>query len=156
LFEEIGFKNDEIEASSQPAQLNPYDHYLRLQALAAFRKTPAFNKLYEVYKRAKGQLKEKISYAFKEELLSEPAEKMLYSHFTATKKQLLHTFDQKDYPHSIELLASFQEPLARLFDEVKILCEDLPTRSNRLILLKEVFALFDPLADLSKIQEHTI
>lgn len=154
IFEEIGFKSDAIEASLQTATFNPYDQYLRLQALTQFRETEDFGKLYEVYKRAKGQLQERVSGSFKEALLKEPAEKALYSHLIATKKNVLYAFDHGDYMSGIKFLTSFQPPLAKLFEEVKILCDDLPVRGNRLALLQEVFDLFGKLLDFSKIQEH--
>lgn len=154
IFEEIGFKKDEIEASMQAASFNPYDQYLRLHALCGFRKTEEFSKLYQVYKRAKGQLQENISHSFKEDFLEEDAEKALYHHLASTKKSILFAFDRKDYETSIKLLASFQNPLAKLFDEVKILSEDAQMKSNRLTLLKEVFELFSQLLDFSKIQER--
>jgi glycyl-tRNA synthetase len=154
VFEEIGFKHDEIEASLHGDKVNPYDQYLRLVALSKFRETEEFMKLYEVYKRAKGQMQEEISHSFKETLLQEPAEKTLYSHLLSVRKNLLYSFEQGDYESSIKFLASFQHPLAKLFDEVKILCEDAQVRSNRLVLLKEVFELFGHLLDFSKIQEH--
>lgn len=154
VFEEIGFKNDEIEASLQTHIVNPYDQYLRLLALAKFRETEDFVKLYEVYKRAKGQMQEEIVYSFKDSLLTEPAEKDLYSHLISVRKNILYALEHGDYKSSIKFLASFQLPLARLFDEVKILCEDAHIRSNRLALLKEVFELFGCLLDFSKLQEH--
>jgi len=154
VFEEIGFKHDAIEASLHQVSLNPYDQYLRLQALAQFRDTEDFGKLYEVYKRAKGQLQEKVSHTFSTSLLQEEAEKALYAHLLSIKKNILYAFDHGDYTSGIKFLTSFQKPLALLFDEVKILCEDLAIRNNRLALLQEVFDLFGKLLDFSKIQEH--
>ena len=133
---------------------SPYDLYLRLLALAKFRETEDFAKLYEVYKRAKGQMSEEIVHSFKESLLTEPAEKDLYSHLISVRKNILYALEHGDYESSIKFLASFQKPLAKLFDEVKILCEDAHIRSNRLALLKEVFELFGKLLDFSKLQEH--
>ncbi|MCH9630939.1 MAG: hypothetical protein S4CHLAM37_09500 [Chlamydiia bacterium] len=153
IFEEIGFKKDEIEASLTKKTLNPYDLYLRLQALEKFRKTDEFNKLYEVYKRAKGQLSEKISADFSESLLEERAEKDLYAHLASIKKNLFYSFDQCDYENSIKILATLQKPLASLFDEVKILCDNVEVRANRLALLQGVFDLFSELLDFSKIQQ---
>jgi glycyl-tRNA synthetase len=154
VFEEIGFKSDVIESSLHKGSLNPYDQYLRLQAFSQFRDTEDFVKLYEVYKRAKGQLQEKIEHPFKEALLQEPAEKALYAHLKATHANIVYAFDHHDYSSAIKFLTSFQPLLARLFDEVKILAEEAQVRSNRLVLLKEVFELFDQLLDFSKIQEH--
>lgn len=153
IFEEIGFKKDEIEASLTKETLNPYDLYLRLGALEKFRQTDEFHKLYEVYKRAKGQLNEKVSSKFSEDLLEEKAEMDLYAHLASIKKSLSHSFEQCDYENSIKILATFQKPLANLFDEVKILADDVNVRANRLALLKGVFDLFSELLDFSKIQQ---
>lgn len=153
IFEEIGFKKDEIEASLTKKNLNPYDLYLRLQALEKFRKTQEFEKLYEVYKRAKGQISSESSSSFNEKLLEEQAEIALYAHLSSIKKSLFYSFESSDYESSIKILSTLQKPLADLFDQVKILCDNDLVRENRLALLKNVFLLFSELLDFSKIQQ---
>ena len=81
LFEEFGFKKDEINASLRSLCMNPYDQFCQVQALHIFRKTPAFPKLFEVYKRAKGQLSQPISTPFNPALALESAAQKLLDAF---------------------------------------------------------------------------
>lgn len=153
VFQDDGFTKDEIEASLSGGTNDIYDTYLRVEALHRFRKTrQEFAGLSEVYKRAKGQLLNQKINGFDVALLKENAEKNL-SH---TLQSMSHPFDNalqnRNYDKAYELIASLQAPLGSLFNEVKILDDDLILRNNRLALLKEVFGLFEKLIDFSKIQ----
>ncbi len=58
----------------------------------------------------------------------------------------------RDYDRSYQLIAELQAPLASLFEQVKIMDDDLALRANRLALLQQVFGRFSKLLDFSKIQ----
>jgi len=152
LFEEAGLFKDEIEASLSSLCINPYDQFCKIQALHAFRKTPEFEKLFEVYKRAKGQLSHPSTTTFNPAFALEPAEKELSSALNALHHPWTEALDQKNYTKAYNLIAKLQPPLAHLFDTVKILADDLQIRENRLALLRKVFHYFQSLVDFSKIQ----
>ncbi len=154
VFEEYGFKKDEIESCLTLTDLNPFDQYLRLKALSKFRKTDEFTALYEVFKRAKGQLQGVAKQNIQVSLLKEPAEKSLFEHIKSSEGTLLKALDSNNYEDAIKLLATFKAPLSKLYDEVKILDDDESTKNNRLALLQEVFSLFGQLLDFTKLQEH--
>lgn len=153
VFIDYGFGKDEIEASLSQGVNDIYDTFLRVQALHDFRKTRSeFGQLTEVYKRAKGQLDgQKINH-FDPSLLKEKAEQSLYENLKMMESPFNQALIKQDYNLAYEKVASLQEPLNRLFSEVKILDEDLKVRNNRLALLTQVFALFGKLIDFSKIQ----
>lgn len=155
IFEEYGFKKDEIEACLHLDLLNPYDQFLRLQALSTFRKTEEFSYLYEVFKRAKGQLQGQKQHSLQSHLLHEPAEKQLFSHIKSSQPSFDIALKNKNYEDAIKVLTTFNRPLGQLYDEVKILCDDELLKNNRLALLQNVFSFFSHLLDFTKIQEHS-
>lgn len=152
VFEEFGFAKDEVEASLMGLLRDPYDQYCKIQTLHEFRKTPDFAKLFEVYKRAKGQLEKGTPGMFDPSLATEPAEKGLVHALTHLERGWHNLIKQKSYAEAFNEMAKLQKPLADLFDNVKILCDDPALRNNRLSLLHKVFAHFEELLDFSKIQ----
>ncbi|MFI5334791.1 MAG: glycine--tRNA ligase subunit beta, partial [Chlamydiales bacterium] len=154
VFEEFGFKKDEVDAVLQESCRDPFDQFCKVEALHIFRKKgPEFAKLYEVYKRAKGQLDRPALAPLNHALLREPAEKALMQKLDTLEKHWQETLAAKDYLRAFEQIATLQVPLAHLFDTVKILSEDAELRNNRIALLHKVFGYFQKLLDFSKIQE---
>ena len=154
VFEDYGFKKDEIDASLQGACLNPYDQFCKIEALHAFRSSGAeFTKLCEVYKRAKGQLEKPAAMAFNPSHATEPAEKELVKALDTLHKNWKETLAKSQYLEAFRMVAKLQAPLAKLFDSVKILADDPQIRNNRIALLQKVFSYFQELLDFSKIQE---
>ena len=68
------------------------------------------------------------------------------------KKPFEAAIKKKDYNEAYSLLAKIQQPLAKLFEGVKILADDPNIQNNRIALLQKVFNLFHQLLDFSKIQ----
>lgn len=154
VFEDYGFRKDEIDASLQGLCLDPYDQFCKTQALHAFRNSGTeFAKLYEVYKRAKGQLEKPSAIVFKPALATEPAEKELVKALDTLQKHWKECLNSHQYLEAFHRIATLQAPLAKLFDSVKILADDPALRDNRIALLQKVFSLFQELVDFSKIQE---
>ncbi|HSW85972.1 MAG TPA: glycine--tRNA ligase subunit beta, partial [Rhabdochlamydiaceae bacterium] len=154
VFEDYGFKKDEIEASLQSLCIDPYDQFCKVKALHEFRKSgDEFSKLFEVYKRAKGQLAKTELMHFNPSLAHEPAEKSLAHQLDDLHKHWHETLADRNYIKAFQLMAHLQPYLAKLFDTVKILCDDQALRANRIGLLQKVFSYFEHLLDFSKIQE---
>lgn len=154
VFQDYGFEKDEIEASLSFGTDDVYDTFCRVQALHHYRKEAKeqFSSLYEVYKRAKGQLGGHRDHEVSQELLVEAAEQQLSSVLNQQEGVFRQTLLNKDYNHAYTLIASLQTPLATLFNEVKILADDPAVKENRLALLRRVFNLFEAILDFSKIQ----
>ncbi len=154
VFIEIGFAKDEIEAVFATPFSNVYDAYCKVLALKDFRKSgDHFGKLFEVYKRAKGQLQNQKQMAFNKDLLKEPAEKDLSEVLSAIEPEFDKALQNQDYKKAYDLIAGLQLPLATLFEQVKILADDKALSDNRIAMLQRVFHLFDKLLDFSKIQQ---
>jgi glycyl-tRNA synthetase len=153
VFEEKGFKKDEIEASLAGYCIDPYEQFCKLQALHDFRKSSdKFQKLYEVYKRAKGQLEKMAASPFDPSLAQEKAEKELLVTLSDLEKEWKGLIAGRNYARAFNEIAKLQPPLANLFDTVLILADDMKIRNNRIALLQKVFSYFAQLVDFSKIQ----
>jgi glycyl-tRNA synthetase len=154
VFLNYGVSKDEIEASVTKDFSDIYDTYCKVQALHQFRQSDnKFPSLYEVYKRAKGQLQDKLPVSFTDTLLKENAETVLHHFLNDTQRSFDDAMDTHKYDEAYMMIASIQPTLALLFDEVKILADEEDIRNNRLALLQRVFTRFDRLLDFSKIQE---
>jgi glycyl-tRNA synthetase len=153
IFQDYGFSKDEIDASVSTGLSDIYDSYCKVKALHNFReKEDRFIKLFEVYKRAKGQLAESKGNLFSENLLKERAEQKLFEILKLTHVPFEEAIAQHNYDNAYQLIAEIQPALALLFDEVKILANEPNIRSNRLALLQQVFDRFGRLLDFSKIR----
>lgn len=153
VFLEDGFEKDEIEAALSFGFDDIYDAFCKVQALHRFRKNdPKFFSLWEVYKRAKGQLEGQQEHPFSAILLKENAELNLAKALDQSCSAFADAIAAREYDKAYQLIAELQSPLAALFDQVKIMDDDLVLRANRLALLQQVFARFSQLLDFSKIQ----
>jgi glycyl-tRNA synthetase len=155
VFQEYGLLKDEVEATLSYGVEDIYDAFCRVKALHDFRiqSKQQFNSLFEVYKRAKGQLNHQQTAQVSIELLREPAERYLYTLLDSQKPAFQNLLAEKKYYQAYTLIATLQPALADLFEQVKILTDEEELRKNRLSLLKNVFDLFGQILDFSKIQE---
>ena len=153
VFLDYGLAKDEIEAGLSYGFNDIYDAYCRVQALHKFRtENDKFPLLYEVYKRAKGQINDHAPANFSKALLKEPAEISLDRELDSIQDQFSAAISKHDYDQAYDLIAQIQPGLAALFDKVKILADDPKLQENRIALLQRVFGLFSKLLDFSKIQ----
>lgn len=144
-------EKDEIDAIVARATEDIYDTFCRAKALHAFRSSPSYAPLYEVFKRAKGQLRQKVG-SVDPALFQERAEESLYRELCSLHPLFTEALLRQDYQQAYLLIAQLQKPLAQLFDEVKIMVEDRALCQNRLALLQEVLQLFGQLLDFSKLR----
>lgn len=147
------YEKDEIEAALSAGMSDIYDRGLLLENLKAFRKNEhdKFLSLLTVVKRARKIIPSEGQGQLKSDLLNAPAEKTLFE-----KLQLIKKSPEKSYDKAFLQLCSLEEPLAKLFESVKIMDDDQAVRKNRLALLQEVCFLCDQVLDFSKIQEHEL
>lgn len=154
VFQDYDLSKDEIEASISFGFSDIYDAFCKVKSLHHFRQTSKkFPLLFEVYKRAKGQLVNTHSVAFSADLLKENAEKTLNDLLNQKQVQFAQTINAHDYDKAYDLIADIQPGIAQLFEEVKILADDPKLRDNRIALLQRVFGMFSQLLDFSKITE---
>lgn len=153
VFLDDGFAKDEIEAALSSGVDDICDAFYKVQALHFFRvNNPKFPLLYEVYKRAKGQLEGQQEHAFSIEWLQEDAERNLDLALNSSHLSFDRSMAEKKYDVAYQSIAELQPHLAELFEKVKILDNDPNLKANRLALLQRVFGRFSKLLDFSKIQ----
>ena len=154
VFLDFALTKDEIEAAMSLGFNDIYDAFCRIQALSDFRKNSTdLPALLEVYKRAKGQIPANFQGTFSEKLIKDPSEIALFNALEQTSRNVSSSIQTHDYSKAFLHLAGLKEPLAGLFDAVKILDDDLEIRQNRLALLQNVFTEFSLLVDFSKLQK---
>ncbi|MBA3239225.1 MAG: glycine--tRNA ligase [Parachlamydiaceae bacterium] len=153
VFLEDGFAKDEIEAALSSGVDDICDAFYKVRALHFFRiNNPKFPLLYEVYKRAKGQLEGQQVHSFSSDWLKEDAERNLNAALESSHLSFDSAMSEKRYDVAYETIAELQPKLAELFEKVKILDNDPNLKANRLALLQRVFGRFSQLLDFSKIQ----
>jgi glycyl-tRNA synthetase len=150
VFTDYNLAPDEIAASLSHGLTDIYDMYRRTQALHAFRQTPPFAHLLEVYKRAKGILTGENA-PYDPAHLQEPAEKALAQALNTLEPEFNQALIEADYTRAYTLIADLQQPLATFFDKVRVMAEDPTLQQNRLALLNHIFGLFSKLLDFALI-----
>jgi glycyl-tRNA synthetase beta chain len=140
-----GHSHDVIDAALSTLSLNLKDVKHRITVLSEFKKDPAFPALVVAAKRAYNILKDNDFDKVDEKLLTEDAEKKL---FTAAKK-VEGELSAGDFMPLFKL----KEPIDTFFDDVLVMDKDEKIRNNRLALLSYVRELFNSLGDFSKIIE---
>ena len=84
-------------------------------------------------------------------LLVEPAEKALASVVEKVRPDVAARFAVNDYAGSLKVLAQAKEPVDAFFNDVMVMAEDPKVRGNRVALLRELHALMNQVADISRL-----
>jgi glycyl-tRNA synthetase beta chain len=130
----------------------------RVEALDAFLKTEDGASLLAGYKRASNILrieekKDGASYAGTPETLpgSAPQERTLMAAIETASPQIDAYIAQEDYTGAMIALSKLRRPLDDFFDGVFVNDPDFAVRRNRLLLLSQIRATADRIADFSRI-----
>lgn len=164
LMEARGYRFDEIEAVAALHFDDVVDAERRLEALHQVRRHPDFTPLAVAFKRAANilaQARKKDWFVFHEtkafpvaaDKLAEPAEKDLFAAYQAAERETAPHFQASDYPRALAELVKIKAPIDEFFSKVMVMVPDQELSANRLILLKNIEALFRRVADLSKLQD---
>jgi glycyl-tRNA synthetase beta chain len=97
------------------------------------------------------QMRQKKTGDVKVELLEKPAEKTLYQKGYAIAEKLEPMVEQQNYSEALRLLLEMRTDIDKFFDDVMVMCDDIPLRNNRLALVSYINDLFLRYADLSQI-----
>ena len=89
-----------------------------------------------------------------ESLLTDSAEIELAAQLNTLSEKVLPLFDQGDYANALTALATLQKPVDQFFDDVMVMVDDDAVKTNRLILLNQLRALFLKVADISVSYTH--
>jgi len=150
---EAGYAADEIEsvASQRPERIDLVP--ARLDAVKGFRGLPEAESLAAANKRIRNILKKagERGAAADPSLLAEPAEKALFDCVARLTPQVESSIERQDYAGALKALAGVRANVDRFFDDVMVNVEDARLRDNRIALLRQLDALMNRVADLSRL-----
>ncbi len=155
LFEEMSYAVDEVRAIRAGALANLPNAFLRLAALRAVRRDPAFDSLAAAFKRASNILKQaKISDGLTPDRaqLREQADFDLYDALVAAEGAANDRIGLGDFEGGLKTLVSVKPHLDLFFEKVMVMVEDEGLKGQRLALLSKLVRAFRRVADLSEIQ----
>jgi glycyl-tRNA synthetase beta chain len=125
----------------------------RLAAVREFTKLPEAESLAAANKRIGNILKKSEAGGAKVEdaLLVEPAERALFEALGKTLPVFDAAFNAQKFTDALKSLAPLKVPVDAFFDSVMVNAEDVKLRNNRLGLLRDLHAMMNKVADLSRL-----
>lgn len=131
----------------------PLDFHLRVQAVNHFSELEQSQPLAAANKRVSNLLSKldepMQDLVVDESLFVEDAEKVLFSSLREKELNVAPLFEAGNYKEGLEQLAQLGESVDRFFDDVMVMCDELPVRNNRIALLQRLRAIFLQVADIS-------
>jgi len=125
----------------------------RVRAVQAFRSLPEAESLAAANKRIRNILRKSDADSVKLDtsLLHEPAERELHSLLQSLTTGIAAHMNARDYTKAMQAMAALKGPVDAFFDKVLVNTEDEQLRNNRHALLRELDALMNGVADISKL-----
>ncbi|MBT8340660.1 MAG: glycine--tRNA ligase subunit beta, partial [Desulfatitalea sp.] len=151
---EEGFAKD-VVAAVIAVTVDHIPHvWQRARALNRLKGMPDFDPLAVAFKRVvnilrKAELTEDS--ALRPERFTDDAEKALYTAYRDVSDLVAKYTADGDFGQALLTIARLRAPVDRFFDDVMVMAEDDTVRCNRLALLAVIAALFQRIADFSKI-----
>lgn len=133
---------------------NPYDFFLRLQALEQFRNLSAANALIAAHKRVKNILTRAelvTGLSLQQNLLQEPAEQKLAAILNQQSAIFHKLSEQRDYVALLSELAALRSYIDNFFDHVMVMVEEPALRENRLVLLTQLRHYMESVAEIGEL-----
>ena len=154
-YSDQGIEQDVYDAvwAQQPKRLLDFHH--RLLACRDFRALPDAPALAAANKRIGNILRKAITPAAEQvdpNLFDNSAENQLAEALAEVRATVMPLIETRDYRTALIELARLRPSTDRFFDEVLVMAEHPAVRANRLALLGRVKALFDQIADVSKLE----
>lgn len=148
-----GYTPDEIEAvlAQNPDR---FDNLIdKLEAVRTFAALPEAATLAAANKRITNILKKSDVNAgeIHPDILVEVSEKKLFTDMTAIKPEADRKFAAGDYTGTLQTLARLHDDVDAFFTDVMVMAEDPRLRNNRIALLKQLHAMMNQVADISKL-----
>lgn len=125
----------------------------RIEAMTDIYKEPSFAVLSSSYKRIRNIIKNNRDTSVSEELLTDDAEKTLFSLCTKISPQVRQAVAETKYANALNLMLEMKEPVDSFFDQVMVMAKDTAVKQNRLNLLTGLGELILLVGDISKFQD---
>jgi glycyl-tRNA synthetase beta chain len=150
MLRDRGHAYDTVEAVLAVANDDPADALRRCAALSAARETDAMRDLEIAYARAKNLGRRELGVGYDREMML-PAEIALADAVEGEESALAEAVARADYEGALAMLANLRGPIDAFFTDVLVMDPDEGVRDNRLRLLNRFVAVFDGVADFSKL-----
>lgn len=154
-YQDQNISTDIVKAVMARRPTRPSDFNKRIEAVTAFRALEASKSLAAANKRVGNILAktdDAIAATVDTNLLTEPAEVELAQVVSSLTQDLIPVFAASDYDQALTQLAQLKDPVDKFFDNVMVMCDDQPTKLNRLALLNNLRNQFLNVADISLLQ----
>lgn len=152
-----GYDFKVIDAVISLHPTDPYDAYLRIQAVKDFMSLPQAESLCAANKRVRNILTKsedamvRSPEAINPNFLLEDAERTLADCIAELGQQVTPLLEQQNYAAALGLLAGLKIPIDNFFDEVMVMVDDSKVRNNRITLLNHLYQSFKQIADISRL-----
>ena len=125
----------------------------RLEAVRTFAAMPESASLAAANKRITNILKKSDINAgdVHMDILVEDSEKKLFADMKSVKPDANRKFASGDYTGTLKTLAQLHDDVDAFFTNVMVMAEDTRLRNNRIALLKQLHAMMNQVADISKL-----
>ena len=131
----------------------------RVDALASFLDSEDSANLLTAYRRAANILRieeKKDGRCYEGEpdptLFAEEDERALNKQIFKANQLAEHMLSEEAFHHTVTIMAPLRAPVDAFFDNVTVNCDDPALRRNRLLMLSQIRATLDRVADFSKIE----
>lgn len=156
LLAEQGYAKDIIAAVTSVSVDHLPDVWNRVEALEKWRHQPDFGLLAAAFKRVvniirKADPSETQDLHIDPDLFQDASESSLFSSLGRVRAEVADHLAKGNLKQALTQIASLRGSVDGFFDGVLVMAPELPIRRNRLALLSAVAALFDKIADFSKI-----
>jgi glycyl-tRNA synthetase beta chain len=151
MLRDRGFAYDTVDAVMAVAADDPADALARAQALDAARATEPMADVAVAYARARNLADAAAGVAYDRSLMG-PAETALADAIEAAEARVARAVENADYEGALALLAGLRTPIDTFFTDVLVMDADERLRTMRLALLNRFTALFQGVADFSRLQ----
>jgi glycyl-tRNA synthetase beta chain len=146
-----GFDYDLVAAALSGAAQDPYDARRRLEAMRDARERGLLQKAYTGFERCYNLSRKAVEARLDEALLTEEAERNLYSRLVWAQQPLRDHLDSDEYDAALGVLLELAPDVDHFFETVFVMGDDEKLRDNRLALLSLVAGLFLEFADFSQV-----
>ena len=154
MLSEQGFQKDVINAVTAVSVDHVPDTWKRVKALEELKNAAYFEPLAIAFKRAVNIIKKAEEFdkrPVNPELFEDMCESALHDACTLVHEKVSDHLKRGDFQMALADIASLRDTVDAFFDGVMVMAQDEKVRQNRLALLSGVAALFETIADFSKI-----
>lgn len=154
LLVEEGFPRDVVAAVTAVSVDHLPNVRKRVRALASLKAEPDFEPLAVAFKRVVNIIKKSEGFEIRPvdtDLFQDRCESDLFNEAQQVKKRVAGRLTQGDFDQALRDIATLRGAVDAFFDGVLVMADDMAVRNNRFALLADIAALFENLADFSRL-----